>query len=278
MLSLPSELLYAEIAASTAALAALVDRTDPDLPIPACPDWTLRQLGTHVGRAQRWAAEIVRARSAEFIDFRAVPDGRLPADQAARGRWLTTGSVRLVDALREAGAAEVWAFGSMQPASFWARRMAHETMVHLADAQLAAGEAVRMPAEFAADAIDEWLTTMSGPIYGRPDPRARALPAASTLHVHATDPELAGSGEWLVRHSGDGVQVTAEHGKGDVALAGPAADLLLVLLRRQQPPGPPATDPPAGTRAADSPAGADPTVRVFGDAGLLDRWLAGTSF
>jgi len=271
MLTLPAELLYAEIGANTAALATLVDRADPDLPIPACPEWTLRQLATHVGRAQRWATEIVRARSAEFIEFRAVPDGRLPDDPTARGHWLTTGGVRLVDALRDAGEDEVWAFGTLQPASFWARRMAHETMVHCADAKLPAGDEVSMPAEFAADAIDEWLTTMSGPIYGRPDPRASALPAGSTLHVHATDPELDGTGEWLVRHSGAGVQVTAEHGKGHVALTGPAADLLLVLLRRRPAPDQEAPDQEAAHQA-------DPAVRVFGDAGLLDQWLAGTAF
>jgi hypothetical protein len=55
MSQLPAELLYAELDACTARLAALVDSEDPALPIPACPDWTLRQLATHVGRAHRWA-------------------------------------------------------------------------------------------------------------------------------------------------------------------------------------------------------------------------------
>src|SRR5260370_30292765 len=130
MLTCPAALYYAVIEASPAPLAALVDSRGPSLPIPTCPDWTLRQLATHLGRAQRWADQIVSARSAEFIEFRAVPDGRLPDDQAARGRWLTTGAARLVGALREAGDDLVWAFGSMLPASFWARRMSHESMVH----------------------------------------------------------------------------------------------------------------------------------------------------
>src|SRR5260370_6202890 len=113
MSALPAELYYAEIDASTATVAALLDCTDPGLPIPTCPDWTLRQLATHVGRAQRWAGQIASARSAEFIEFGAVPDGRLPDDQAARGRWLTAGAARLVGVLREAGDDMVWAFGSM---------------------------------------------------------------------------------------------------------------------------------------------------------------------
>lgn len=258
MATLPAGLYYAEIEASTAALAAVVDSADPGLPIPACPGWTLRQLATHVGRAQRWAGQIVSARSAEFIEFRAVPDGRLPDDRAARGRWLTAGAARLVGALGEAGDDLVWAFGSMLPAGFWARRMSHESMVHCADAQLAAGDEVAMTAELAADAIDEWLRVMSGPDLGQPDRREAVLAPGRTLHVHATDPGLGGTGEWLVTHSSDGVRVTGGHGSGDVALSGPAADLLLVLLGRK-------------------PATAEP-VRVFGDHDLLDAWLTGITF
>jgi uncharacterized protein (TIGR03083 family) len=258
MPALPSELYYAEIDASSAALAAVVDSADPGLAIPACPDWTLGQLATHLGRAQRWAAEIVRTRSAEFIEFRAVPDGKLPDDLAARGRWLTAGAARLITALREAGGQEVWAFGQMTPASFWARRMSHEAMVHCADAQFAAGDEVSWTPELAADAIDEWLTVMSGPLFGRPDPRLAALPPNRSLHVHATDPELAGAGEWIVTHAGDGIQVTAVHGKADAALSGAAADVLLVLLGRKPASG--------------------PAVRVFGDHDLLDAWLKGITF
>jgi hypothetical protein len=110
----------------------------------------------------------------------------------------------------------------------------------------------------AADAIDEWLTVLSGPIYGRPDPRAAALPEGRVLHVHATDDGLAGSGEWLISHEPGGVTVRPGHGKGDAALTGPAARLLLVLIRR-------------------APAD-DPAVTVFGDGALLTRWLAETSF
>lgn len=258
MATLPAALLYAEIDASTATLAALVDCTDPALPIAACPGWTLRQLATHVGRAHRWAAQIVATRSAEFIEFRAVPDGRLPDDPAERGRWLTAGAARLLDVLREAGDEPVWAFGPMRPAQFWARRMAHETLVHCADAQLAAGDQVDIPAERAADAIDEWLITMSAPQPGQPDLRASALPVGTALHVHATDPQLGGSGEWLIRHSGDGVRVVPEHGDADAAVAGQAADVLLVLMRRIPP--------------------TDQAVHVFGNAALLDRWLAHTAF
>jgi uncharacterized protein (TIGR03083 family) len=257
------EQYYGQIEASTAAIAALVDSGDLALPIPACPDWTLRHLAIHVGRAHRWAAAIAGTRSAEFIEFRSLPDGRFPEEPAQQAAWLTAGAQRLIAAVREAGQDLVWALGDMAPASFWSRRMCHETLVHAADAQLAAGQlaigqAPDVAPRLAADAIDEWLTYLSGPLGGRPDPRAAALPEGRALHVHATDEGLAGAGEWLVSHEPGGVTVQPRHGKGDAALTGPAGHLLLVLMRR-------------------APAD-DPAVTIFGDRALLDRWLAGISF
>ena len=137
--------------------------------------------------------------------------------------------------------------------------MAHETALHRADAELATGQEPAFTPELAADAIDEWLSFLSGPLYDRPDPRLEALPEGRSLHVHATDGELAGTGEWLVRRGdsaagGDSaVHVGRGHERADVAISGPAARLLLVLTRRVPPD--------------------DPAVRIFGDRALLSRWL-----
>jgi uncharacterized protein (TIGR03083 family) len=248
----------AQIEAGAAVIAAPVAVGDLARPIPTCPDWTLRELAIHVGRVHRWARQITATRSAEFIPFRAVADGKFPDDPAAQADWLTAGARRAVAAIEEAGEDQVWALGELVPASFWSRRLCHETLVHAADAQLATGQRPDIEPRLAADAIDEWLTVMSGPLGGRPDPRAAALPEGRVLHVHATDGGLDGAGEWLVSHEPGGVTVRPGHGKGDVALTGPAAALLLVLLRRQ---------PVAG-----------PAVTVHGDAALLDHWLAELSF
>jgi uncharacterized protein (TIGR03083 family) len=258
MTQLSPERYYAQIEASTAAIAALVDGGDLTLPIPTCPEWTLRQLAIHVGRAHRWAAAITSTRSAEIIPFRSLADGRFPDDPAARARWLTAGAQRAVEAFAEAGEDQVWAFNNLVPASFWARRMCHETLVHAADAQLAAGAGPDIAPQVAADAIDEWLTVISALADGGPDPRGGALAEGRVLHVHATDDGLDGAGEWLISHGPDGVAVTPGHGKGDAALTGPAATLLLVLLRRVPP----------GNRA----------VTIFGDPAVVTRWLAGMSF
>jgi MDMPI C-terminal domain len=44
------------------------------------------------------------------------------------------------------------------PLAFWARRQAHETAIHRADADIAAAVTPAYPAEFAADGIDELIT------------------------------------------------------------------------------------------------------------------------
>src|SRR6201986_4178791 len=110
MAQLSPDRYFAEIEASTAGLAEILAEHDQSLPIPTCPEWTLRQLVTHVGRAHRWAAEITRTRAAALIPFREVPDGKLPDDRAEQLAWLRAGAGRLVDAVREAGSDLVWSF------------------------------------------------------------------------------------------------------------------------------------------------------------------------
>jgi uncharacterized protein (TIGR03083 family) len=255
MAQLGPEYYYAEIQASAETLAATVADQDPALPIPTCPEWTLKQLATHVGRTHRWAAEIVSRRASEFIPFREVPDGAFPAETDERAAWLRAGARLVIDAVDAAGDDLVWAFDGPAPASFWARRMAHETLVHRVDGELAAGTEPVIDAVLAADAIDEWFMLLSA---RRDEQGVPPLPAGAVLHLHATDPDVAGRGEWLVRHVEEGLTVEPGHAKGDIALSGPAANLLLMLVRR---------------RPSD-----DPQVSVYGDASLLTGWLENTPF
>jgi hypothetical protein len=76
--------------------------------------------------------------------------------------------------------------------------------------------------------------------------------AGETIHLHCTDVD----GEWLVRLAPDGLEVTREHAKGDVAAKGGASDLLCWLLGR----------------------GPIDDIEVFGDAALLDRWREAAKF
>jgi uncharacterized protein (TIGR03083 family) len=246
---------FAELRACTAELARTMGG-DLDRPVPTCPGWTFRQLTTHVGRGHRWAAQIVATRSAEPIPMREVAGGKLPEDPAQHASWLNAGADQVVEAVRAADGDLVWTLGGMGPASFWARRRAHETAVHLADAQLAAGRDVDLAPDLAADGVDEWLGLIAGGFGPAGPPELRG--DGQTLHFHATDPGLSGTGEWLVTRTPSGVSVEHGHGKADVAVRGPAVSLLLILTRRLPPSG--------------------PAVEVFGEQALLTHWLEHTPF
>jgi len=251
-----TERLYDEITGSTATLARLTGGADLTRPVPSCPEWTIRQLITHVGRAHRWATAIVATRSAEPIPFREIPDGKLPADAREHAGWLRSGAAAVIDAVSAAGDGQVWTHLGPGPAGYWARRMAHETAVHRADAQIALGQRPQIGPVIAADGIGEWLGFLAAPGEGEDRPSLGAL-HGKVLHLHVTDEGVAG-GEWMIRPGPDGVMVEPGHGKGDVAVRGPASDLLLVLMRRL----------PAS----------DPAVQVLGDAAVLDALLAETAF
>jgi uncharacterized protein (TIGR03083 family) len=246
---------FAELRACTAELARIIDG-DLERPVPTCPGWTFRQLATHVGRGHRWAAQIVATRATAPVSPREVADGKLPDDPARHGPWLNAGADQVIDAVTAAGSDPVWTMTGMRPASFWARRRAHEAAVHLADAQLAAGRGVDLAPDDAADAVDEWLALIAA---GDPARVQELRGDGQSLHFHATDPGLStGTGEWMVTRAPSGLTVTRGHGKADVAVRGPAASLLLVLTRRLPP--------------------SDPAIEIFGEQALLSHWLQHTPY
>jgi uncharacterized protein (TIGR03083 family) len=247
----------AGLRACTAELARIIDG-DLDRPVPTCPGWTFRQLATHLGRGHRWAAQIVATRATAPVPMREVADGKLPQDPARHIPWLNAGADQVIEAVVAADGDLVWTMTGMRPASFWARRRAHETAVHLADAQLAAGRDVNLAPSFAADGVDEWLGLIAAGAEGTAGPARELRGDGQSLHFHATDPGLSGTGEWLVTRTSSGITVQHGHGKADVAVRGPAAILLLVLTRRLPP--------------------AHPGVDVLGDQALLTHWLQHTPF
>jgi hypothetical protein len=95
--------------------------------------------------------------------------------------------------------------------------------------------------------VDEWLARIA---VGTADPDLRG--DGQTLHFHATDPGLSGTGEWLVTRAPSGVNVARGHGQADITVRGPAASLLLILTR-----GLPPSDPPSKSSASGncSPTG-----------------------
>ena len=110
-----------------------------------------------------------------------------------------------------------------QTASFWFRRLAHETVVHRADAEAALGEIGSVATDLAVDGIDEALD-----LFLVPGVKPHAGRSPATVHLHATD----GDGEWLVLVGPDGVAVERGHIKGDAAVRGSTSDLFLWLWGR----------------------------------------------
>jgi uncharacterized protein (TIGR03083 family) len=262
MLQPSTDAYFAEIRASATQLADVVIANDPDLPVPTCPDWTLRQLATHVGRVHRWAAEIVTTRATERIPSDSVPDGDYPVAAEDRAAWLNAGASRVIAAVIAADDEPVWAFGRQAPASFWARRQAHETAMHRIDAELAVGRTAELDAQLAADGIDEWLSTVTSPRYRGRDDLVGALPPGAALHLRAAiagqPDEDAAAAEWVIRSTRAGLRLHRGLGTGDVSVSGPADRLLLALVRRAR---------------AD-----DVALAVTGDAALFSGWLARTPF
>ena len=223
----------------------LIAAGDPSTPVPTCPGWTLKQLFRHVGGGNRWAGQIVSDQMQDALAFDAVRDARAPADPRAAIDWLDAGARILVDAAAAHPDVTVWTFTGPQPARWWVRRRLHEVVVHCADAAIAIGAPFDPYPSLAADAISEWFDLV---VTRMPDLGGRSI------HLHATDEGLGQAGEWTITNG----HWEHQHGKGDVALRGPATDLLLVTTRRRQ---------------VD-----DTRVEVFGDAALLHSWLAGMAF
>lgn len=248
---------HAVLLEETRAFGELIRGADPDTAVPTCPDWTLKQLFRHVGRGNRWAAQIIHDRLSQPLDPRDVRDGEPPDDPDAAVDWLNHGAQLVIDAVDSVGGqTRVWTFLGPRPAGWWIRRRVHEATVHRADAALALGTEFELSPELAADAISEWLerVIVQG---GRQTPPP--VEPGKSVHLHATDEGLGPTGEWTVTNDPeDGLMWSHDHGKASVALRGPAKDLLLALVRRRS--------------AADS------GIEIHGDAAVWDAWLERTPF
>lgn len=242
--------------AENAAFADMFRDADLTTPVPSCPEWTLDQLMRHVGRGDRWCAQIVADCSSENIDPRTVPGGKPPTGPGERVIWLHDGVRRLIDAVTATGPdTEVWTFLGPRPAAWWIRRRLHETAVHRADAALALGSPFEIDPAVAADGITEYLERV---VILAGHGNAAPLDCGQSLHLHATDTGPGGAGEWTIAGNPDGITVERGHGKATTALRGPARDLLLAIVRRGEL--------------------ANLDLEMFGDAEVWDTWLARTPF
>jgi uncharacterized protein (TIGR03083 family) len=202
--------LDAGAAAFTAAL-----RGDLRRPVPGCPGWDLAALAGHLGGVHRWARDaITEGRPGELHETG-------PADPEQLRTWFAEGASALIETLHTTDpATPCWTFGPPpRTASFWQRRMPHETTLHAWDAHAALAEDLPLDRDLALDGVDE-VVTMFVPRQVR---LGRLVPPAHAVELSATDAP-PGVGPWHL-FSGEGRAA-------DASVAAPAATLLLLLWRR----------------------------------------------
>jgi uncharacterized protein (TIGR03083 family) len=187
----------------------------PTAPVPTCPEWDGHDLVWHIGEVQHFWGTIVDQRLDDlggYTEPHRPDDGQLVA-------WAHDRLAFLLGVLERTPAdTPTWTWTGSRTAAWVVRRMAHEAVVHRYDAELTAQRAASIGPEVAADSVDEYLSTFL----------VNHDVAPGSVHLHATD----AAGEWVVRFGDGEPVVTREHAKGDAAMRGPAATLLLALWQR----------------------------------------------
>lgn len=229
-------------------LVAAAESAGPDATVPSCPGWTVRELVRHTGGFHRWAHTHVADRRTTELPEAQEPEVMNtwptdPDDFAALLAWFRAGSDALVDTMTATDPElDCWFFlPAPSGAVFWARRQAHETGIHRADAQLAAGHLDAFPTDHAADGVDELVRGFMGT-------RSRRLRSDPPVKfaLAATDADAG----WHVTVGPDSVEVADNGADADCTVRGSASDLYLFVWNR------------IGTE----------TLEVSGDPAVLELW------
>lgn len=203
-------------------LLALAAEGALDRPVPTCPAWTVADLVHHTGGIHRHKAATVRYGGTqrppiEYADLPQPPSGSLLV-------WYREGLEELVALLAAADPeAPAFSWAGDHRVGFWQRRMAHETLVHRVDAELAVKRVTEVAEELGSDGADEFLsvfmprteTTYAGP------------PGVIVLEANDTQQQ------WTVVADGGSVAVVDRADAEDARVVAPGADLDLILWRRR---------------------------------------------
>jgi len=243
MTNIPYAELTAAVRGEGEAIVAAA-RMGLDVAVPTCGDWQMPDLLRHVAAVYHRAATAVDQRATQPVEWQAPGD-----DGADPIAVLADALDELVHALSGADAdTAVWNWsGRDQNASFWARRMAHESAVHRFDAQRAHGMAQPIDADLAHDGLDELVDVIAPRVVERDQVEL----TEATYSFVATD-----EGVWHVQFGPDGLQRLDVAKEPDVTARGTASALLLAAYARV-----PWT-----------------SLEVDGDMAALDAWNASLRF
>jgi uncharacterized protein (TIGR03083 family) len=232
--------------------AAVAGKIDPETPVPTTPGWSVADLVQHTGGIHRWARAMVAELMQERLSGKNVTLN-LPENKSDLPGWLADGAGALVDTFRSADPdAAMWAWGSDKHARFWSRRMIHETAVHAADAEFAAGSEPAIDPVVATDGIDEFLDNLPHAEYFAP--RVAELRGSGETVV-LQDPE--GGTVWSIRLDADRFAWDHSETEASVLVTAAPSDLLLFAY---------------GRRKVD-----DERIAYEGDRPLLDFWVERSS-
>jgi uncharacterized protein (TIGR03083 family) len=196
-----------------------------DVRVPWVPEWSAGDLVGHLGTVHRWATAILRAGHTDPPP----PESRQAPPADGLLDWYAAGLGELVATLRSTPPdAPAWHMSptAEKVAASWARRQAHELLVHRMDLEAAAG-VPHAPVEpsLAEDGVDELLSVVV-PRWAHTEPLTSA---DATVAVTGSDTGRT----WSVRvRRGDVTVVRDLTGTEDAHVQGPVRELLLHLWGR----------------------------------------------
>lgn len=202
-----------------ATLLAVASR-DLSAPIPRYPGWSALDLLVHTGSVHRRTTRVVRELRREVTE-REYPPEESPEVVLP---WFSEGLEEMLQVLAAADpTASCWGFGPHPSVGGWCRRMALETAIHRWDAEAALASPAPLPADLAADGLEEFGGMQLPKLADVPAP----LPDA-VIALRPTDHPRC----FLVRFTDPGLEMAEGEAPAHAVLSGTASDLYLELMGR----------------------------------------------
>jgi uncharacterized protein (TIGR03083 family) len=123
--------------------------------VPSCPGWTTNDLAKHMGHVYLGQAYVVETGVKAEAKEHLTPYARTDDVLEFMG-WGFAAIIKALDLARPERKTWSW-HHSDNTVDFWFRRMAHETVIHRIDAELACDSVTTIPEDLALDGVDEVL-------------------------------------------------------------------------------------------------------------------------
>jgi uncharacterized protein (TIGR03083 family) len=236
---------YAAVISDEAARIVDAYERDRSATVPWSDRWKVGTVARHVAGTHHVVAQIISGRpDADFGLFATLeaPDKDAPEFV----EWFRSGTASLLEELSNTPADDTcWSwFADGCSVGWWARRMAHEAVIHRYDTDAALGQAFTLPTDVAADGVDEYLDVFVAATRG-----GNGSPAGPTVSFECSD----APDRWLLDLTQPGERtVSRDAGAASLQIRGTAQQLLLFVWGRVPR--------------------ADSTLEVSGDAGPLEAW------